>query len=255
MLAVLAELARHPTGITLDELATVLGSPKPTVHRALATLRRAGMASLASRGIYVLGDEFVRLALRNLAGRPDTVRLQPLLDALANRYGETVHYAVLEGADIVYRAKMDPPQGAIRLTSVVGGRNPAYSTAVGKALLAAGNPTESDLVTLFGRSTFEPATPNTVKGTAALAEELRATRERGYGVDDQENELGVNCVALVIYLDGSAEPTGAISLSAVAFRTPLAQLVASIPDIRATIVRHLGAGALGEPVTSLDFTI
>ena len=136
VIAVLTELADHPLGVTLDELAGILRSSKPTVHRALATLRRAGLADMTGRGVYILGDEYLRLAFRNLDGRPETARIQPLLEQLAAQYGETAHYAVLSGKDIVYRAKMDPPQGAVRLTSVIGGRNPAYRTAVGKALLS-----------------------------------------------------------------------------------------------------------------------
>src|SRR3954447_3005797 len=132
VIAVLTELADHPLGITLDELAGALRSSKPTVHRALATLRRAGLADMTGRGIYVLGDEFIRLAFRNLDGRPETTRIQPVLESLATEFGETAHYAVLAGKDIVYREKMAPPLGAVRLTSVVGGRNPAYRTAVGK---------------------------------------------------------------------------------------------------------------------------
>ncbi len=136
VIAVLTELADHPLGVTLDELAGTLRSSKPTVHRALATLRRAGLADMTGRGVYVLGDEYLRLAFRNLDGRPETARIQPLLEQLSAEYGETAHYAVLSGKDIVYRAKADPPQGAVRLTSVIGGRNPAYRTAVGKALLS-----------------------------------------------------------------------------------------------------------------------
>jgi IclR family acetate operon transcriptional repressor len=44
VLAVLGELARHPAGISLDDMARAIGSPKPTVHRALASLRRADLA-------------------------------------------------------------------------------------------------------------------------------------------------------------------------------------------------------------------
>ena len=150
VIAVLTELAEHPLGITLDELAGTLQSSKPTVHRALATLRRAGLADLAGRGVYVLGDEYLRLAFRNLDGRPETARIQPLLEELAAQYGETAHYAVLSGTDIVYRAKMDPPQGAVRLTSVIGGRNPAYRTAVGKALLSGRLSTVQEVLDWFG---------------------------------------------------------------------------------------------------------
>ncbi len=111
VIAVLTELAEHPLGVTLDELAGILDTKKPTVHRALATLRRAGLADLVGRGVYMLGDEYLRLAFRNLDGRPDNARIQPLLEDLARQFGETAHYAILSGTDIVYRAKMDPARG------------------------------------------------------------------------------------------------------------------------------------------------
>jgi DNA-binding IclR family transcriptional regulator len=244
VIAVLTELADHPTGVTLDELAATLRSSKPTVHRALATLRRAGMADMTARGIYVLGDEFLRLAFRNLDGRPETARIQPLLDELASTFGETAHYAVLSGKDIVYRAKMDPPQGAVRLTSVVGGRNPAYRTAVGKLLLSTRLYSIADVEAWFGSFPLEQKTPHTHTTAQSLFAELQSTRERGYAMDDQENEIGVNCVAVPVFLNGSTMPSGAVSVSAVSFRTPLTQLVPRVPEITAAINRHLGAHSL-----------
>jgi len=245
VVAVLTELADHPLGITLDELAGILTSSKPTVHRALATLRRAGLADMAGRGVYVLGDEYLRLAFRNLDGRPETARIQPLLEQLAAQYGETAHYAVLSGTDIVYRAKMDPPQGAIRLTSVIGGRNPAYRTGVGKALLSSRLLDLDQVIDWFGAFPMERRTPNTLVTPEALFEELAATRQRGFGIDDQENEVGINCVAIPIHLDGSRTPSGAVSISAVAFRSPLDGLVDAVPAIRETIAAALGPSALG----------
>ena len=244
VIAVLAELAEHPLGVTLDELAGILASSKPTIHRALATLRRAGMADLVERGVYVLGDEYLRLAFRNLSGRPDTLRIQPLLEELATTTGETAHYAILSGREIVYRAKMDPPQGAVRLTSVVGGRNPAYRTAVGKALLSTQVHTVADVIARLGSGPYGASTEHTITSPAALLVELELTRARGFGIDDQENEVGVNCVAIPIFLDGADEPTGAISVSAVRFRCPLDRLIESVPELRETIARHLGANAL-----------
>lgn len=244
VIAVLAELATHSRGVTLDELATHLRSSKPTVHRALATLRRAGFADQSERGVYLLGDEYLRLAFQNLEGRPETARIGPLLEELAQTYGETAHYAVLSGTDIVYRAKMDPPQGAVRLNSVIGGRNPAYRTAVGKALLSGDVATLEQVEKTFGPFPLEAKTPATHTTAEGLLAELQGTRARGYGIDAQENEIGVNCVAIPVFLDGASEATGAISISAVTFRTPLAQLIDAIPEIRATIARRLGVSSI-----------
>ncbi|MEV5069590.1 IclR family transcriptional regulator [Microbacterium sp. LMI12-1-1.1] len=245
VIAVLTELAEHPRGVTLDELAGALRSSKPTVHRALATLRRAGLAEMTGRGVYILGDEYLRLAFRNLDGRPETARIQPLLEQLAAQFGETAHYAVLSGKDIVYRAKMDPPQGAVRLTSVIGGRNPAYRTGVGKALLSDRLLDLAQVTEWFGPFPLEQKTPNSLTTPEALYRELEATRQRGFGIDDQENEIGINCVAIPIYLDGATTASGAVSVSAVSFRCPLERLVDAVPEIRAAISRQLGASALG----------
>ena len=244
VIAVLTELAEHPLGVTLEELAGNLRSAKPTVHRALATLRRAGLADLVGRGVYVLGDEYLRLAFRNLEGRPESQRIQPLLEELATRYGETAHYAILSGTDVVYRAKMDPPEGAVRLTSVIGGRNPASRTAVGKVLLSSTLSTIDDVTEWFGTFPLEAKTPHTLTTAQQILDELRVTEQRGYGVDREENELGVNCVAVSICLDGFAEPAGAISVSGVSFRCPLETLVAAVPDIRQSIQNHLGSNAV-----------
>ncbi|WP_200935262.1 IclR family transcriptional regulator [Leifsonia sp. Leaf336] len=231
VLAVLVALADRPEGATLDELSRAVDSSKPTVHRALSALRRAGLATQVARGSYVLGDELIRLAMRNHAERPDSVRVTPILHALVERYGETAHFAVLDGSEVVYRAKMDPPQGAVRLTSEVGGRNPAYRTAVGKLLLSSRLRSEKELSEWLAGRPLEARTPHSITTVPALWKELEATRERGYAVDDQENELGVNCVA-VPFESGFAGLDGAISVSALTFRMPLDRLVGEVPNIR-----------------------
>lgn len=236
VLAVLKELAAHPGGIGLEEIAKAVSSPKPTVHRALASLRRAGLATQDRHGVYSLGDEFLRMAFAHHEARPEHIRVQPLLQRLTDRFGETTHYAVLDGRDVVYRAKVDPHQGAVRLTSTVGGRNPAHLTAVGKLLLSHRLFGVGDVQAWIGRGAALPSrTNNSITTAEALNEELMRIRHRGYAVDDQENERGVNCFALPIYLTSPSEPSGAVSISALAYRTPLSALVESLDEIRSLV--------------------
>ncbi|WP_075660890.1 IclR family transcriptional regulator [Streptomyces acidiscabies] len=235
VLAVLKELARHPGGVGLDELTRVIGSPKPTVHRALSALRRAGLADHDAPGRYVLGDEFLRMAFAHHEARPDHVHVRPVLEALAHRFGETAHYAVLDGHEVVYRAKVDPPSGAVRLTSTIGGRNPAHTTAVGKLLLARELTTLADVEAWIGDRTLERRTPRTRCTAEELYAELTVTRQRGYGLDDQENETGIHCLALPVYLTSPSTPSGAVSVSALAYRSPLAAMVDALDDIRALL--------------------
>ncbi|MEU1341010.1 IclR family transcriptional regulator [Streptomyces sp. NPDC005827] len=232
VLAVLKELARHSDGVGLEEMTRAIGAPKPTVHRALGALRRAGLADQDGRGHYLLGDEFLRMAFAYHEARPEHKRITPLLETLAARFGETAHYAVLEGREVVYRAKVDPPSGAVRLTSTVGGRNPAHSTAVGKLLLAHRLPTREAVAVWFDAGPLPSPTARTPRTAADLHRQLERVRQQGYAVDDQENETGVNCIALPVYAGAPSVPTGAVSVSALAYRTPLTTLTDAVGEIR-----------------------
>ncbi|BCW62895.1 IclR family transcriptional regulator [Arthrobacter sp. StoSoilB22] len=242
VLAVLLELGKHPGGISLENLSRLIDSPKPTIHRALASLRRSGLAAQDSHGHYLLGDDFLRIAFTHHEARPDHVRAQPILQQLSDRFGETVHYAVLEGREVVYRSKVDPPSGAMKLTSVVGGRNPAHATGVGKVLLAYTLPDIDSITEWIGDRPLARPTRNTLVQPMELHAAFKQIREQGYAVDDQENEPGLNCIALPVHFASPTKPSGAISISALAHRTPLRHLVDDLDAIRAIVSGRPHAG-------------
>jgi DNA-binding IclR family transcriptional regulator len=247
VLAVLKELAHHPRGVTLDTLSATLGSPKSSVHRALAALRRAGLAEQDERGRYRLGLELVRLASEYYQGLDLRRLVEPLLDELAQRFGETAHFAVLDRSEIVYVAKVNPTQGGIQMTSSVGGRNPAHCTGLGKALLAHECPTLADVeryVAEFGP--LQRRTEHTLTTAPELARELEEIRRRGYALDREESEVGIACIAFPVYLDSAERPAGAVSVATLVHRTPLETLEEAAPAIRALIAEALGAGAGAE---------
>jgi IclR family acetate operon transcriptional repressor len=183
----------------------------------------------------VLGDTLLRMAFAYHEARPDHVRVQATLQLLADYRGETAHYAVLDGRSVVYRSKVDPPAGAVRLTSTVGGRNPAHATAVGKLLLSFALPDRAAVRAWVGKIPLERPTARTKVTVDELHEELSLIRELGYSVDDQENELGINCIAVPAYLTSPTVPSGAISISAVAYRTPMQTLIDDLPRMRRII--------------------
>jgi IclR family transcriptional regulator, acetate operon repressor len=242
VLAVLRSLAGHPKGVGVERLARELALPKSSTHRALAALRRAGFAEHDERGDYRLGLELVRLAFA-FYGRLDRPRVvEPVLEALVERFGETAHYAELRGAEVVYLAKVVAAGRGVQMSSEIGGRNPAHCTGVGKALLAAALPTRQAVEEYVTRSgPLLARTPRTLTDAAALNADLEATRTRGYALDAEESESGINCLAFPLYLDEPSRPSGAVSIAAVAQRTPLDELVAGADDARALIEAQLGA--------------
>lgn len=242
LLVVLRYLAEHPKGVMLDQLARELELPKSSAHRALATLCRAGFADHRDGGDYRLGLELVRLvfAFHDELDRPRLI--EPVLDSLARRFGETAHYAELDGAEVVYLAKVTPTGRGVQMTSQVGGRNPAHCTGVGKALLAAALPDREAVDTFLAHhGPLVQRTERTLVDAAGLAADFEATRARGYALDAEESELGINCLAFALYLDTPRRPSGAVSVSAVAQRTPFEELVAAAEEARVLIESQLGA--------------
>lgn len=244
VLSVFKSLARYPRGATLDELAERLESPKSSVHRALATLRRAGLAEQDRDGRYRFGMEALRIAFAYYEGLDQRVLVQPALDALAERFGETAHYAQLDGGEVVYVAKvMRHDHDGMRLGSRVGGRNPAHCTGVGKLLLAYVLASEAAVAAYAAAHPLVPRTAATLVTPAALYADLEEVRARGYSIDREENEAGVGCVALPVFVGPGPQPSGAVSVTTIMHRTPLEQLLERVEEMRAILAAHLPAGA------------
>lgn len=241
ILAVLRSLGGYPRGVGLEQLARDTDIPKSSLHRALAALCRAGLADHDERGSYRLGLEFVRLAFTYYEQLDRRQVVEPLLRSLAERFGETAHYAELDRTEVVYLAKMTPPGQGAQMTSIVGGRNPAHCTGLGKALLAY-ELADAEAVETYvvANGPLVQRTPNTLVGAQALAANLELVRARGYALDDEESEAGINCIAFPLFLDYPTRPSGAVSVAALAHRTALAELKEAAGEMRGLIERTLG---------------
>ncbi|MHB8398154.1 MAG: IclR family transcriptional regulator [Candidatus Limnocylindrales bacterium] len=239
-------LADHPRPVRLEELARELGAPKSTTHRVLLALRRAGFVEQDEDSRYRLSLEFLRMAFRHYESLDDRTIVQSSLELLVNRFGETAYYARLDRSEVVYLAMMTAP-GFVHTAALVGARQPAYRTALGKALLSRTLPDRAAVdrfVEQYGPLTA--ATPNSLTNAAALDRDLRATRARGYAIDNEENEAGVVCIARPVFLGPQSQPTGAISVAAIELRTPLKELTSRAAEMRDVIERCLGSGAVSE---------
>lgn len=241
VLAVLRYLGEAPNGASLQQVTAALRSPKASVHRALETLVAAGLVSQDAERRYHYSYDLLRLVYRCYEQVDEVARVRPVLQALADRFGEATHYAKLDGGDVVYLAKTQAAGTNLQITSVIGGRNPAHCTGLGRALLAHRLHTDVDVrdyVARFGP--LERRTAFTLVEAAPLAQDLAATRARGYALDKEESEAGINCVAIPVFLDPSPQPSGAISVTALARRTPITALEAAIEEVRLIITQRLG---------------
>jgi DNA-binding IclR family transcriptional regulator len=230
VLEVLAERA----DLGLSELSTRTGVSKASTYRVLSTLEARGFVAKDpvtrkySPGVKLISMSCAVVARVDLvtAARPYVVELQEAFD-------ETVNVGILADGEVLYVDIMESAQG-LRMAAAVGARHPVHSTALGKAILSALPTSEArELLTGYRRAAL---TPKTLVGLEALMDELAVTADRGYSIDDEENEVGARCVGIPIR-DYTGRPVGAVSISGPVARIPF--------ELVATIGRRLETAAAG----------
>lgn len=206
----------------LGDIAERAELPKSTVHRILRRLVERGYARAQGDGVYVLGPRVLTMAGAML-GRLDATKLAaPVLRSLHADVGHTVHFAMLSDDEAVYLEKLVDPGLPYQFASRVGGRIALHCTAIGKSLLA-GMETlpQLDLVR---------RTPQTLVTLEALSDELERVRERGFAIDDEENERNIRCVGAAAR-DHTGSATHAISVSALTVELSFDDAVALGPRV------------------------
>ncbi len=139
------------------------------------------------------------------------------------------------------------PVGFMR--SRAGAILPAYCTGLGKTLLAF-RP-EGEVAGWAAAQRFPALTPRTITSAKRLLKDLRGIRERGYGLDLEEREKGVSCIAAPVR-NHTGDVVAAISAAGPSQRMP-PELVGS--DIAAAVVAAANAisidlGFIDRPVES-----
>lgn len=208
-------LAAEGPDLSLGDISDKLRLHKSTAHRLIMVMERHKVIERNSAtGRYRLGLKLFELGTRAVARLDLRERARPLLEQLVLETSETVHLCILDDAEMVYLDKVEPAR-SVRMASRVGRRNPAYCTAVGKAILAYLPDTQVEGI--VRRHELKAVTANTITSFLDLKAELAAIRDQGYAVDNEEIEEGLRCVGCVVR-DFSGGPVAAISVSAPSFR-------------------------------------
>ena len=233
----LETLARSGTmGIT--ELSIKTGLNKATVFRQINTLVSLGYAQKEEgTDKYKLTLKLLHIASGLLDQMDMRVIVRPYLERLAAQTGETVHLVQREEGYIIYIDKVEPTVNSVRMVSRIGMRQPMYCTAVGKALLA--DLSEEEVRHVWEHSRILPLTGHTLVEWSGFIREIAAVRQRGYALDNEENELGVCCVAVSLP-DHTGKETYAVSISAPISRMSderIAQLAKQLLEVKKTFTK------------------
>jgi DNA-binding IclR family transcriptional regulator len=193
LLELLASRQNRPA--RLRELSEALGAPRSSVYALIRTLIEHGWVRADSTGtLYSIGIRALLAGTTYLDTDPYLRIVQPHINDLSAQLDETIHFGRLDRTDIVYLATKESSR-YIRPFSRVGRRLPAYSTALGKSLLA--ERLDAGLDAHVPRKLI-PLTPNTLTEYDSLVNDLEQTRQRGYAVDSEENYAGIACFGLAL---------------------------------------------------------
>lgn len=225
--------------MNLMDITEGTGLPKPTVFRMLRTLVELGFVDQDQlRKRYDLTLKMYNLGRGN---GYDDIREEalPIMQALHDRFDETVNLGILQGGQVMYLHYLETTK-SVRWQVRPGVRDPYYCTALGRAI-AAYLP-DRQRRRLLDNVPIVPRTSATPKDATGVARILDETAARGWALDEQENDSEVVCLGIPL-LDGGQVFAG-ISITVVKGRMT--------PALRAEMIEALctyGPGPRGPDVT------
>lgn len=207
-LAVLEAIARSRGGLTLSQLTRYLDLPKSSMFCLLRTLEQCGyLFRDPDTGKYGVSLRICTLANLALNGIGLRDKARPHLRRLAEETRLTVHMGILEHGTCVLIEKVTPA-GVYPIATWVGRHVSLHCTAIGKAIAA--HLPEDALRSMLREQGLMRHNENTICSVKRLKLDLAAVRQRGYAMDDEEEEISVRCIGVPLFEDG--EVVGALSL-------------------------------------------
>ncbi len=239
-LRIMNTLADYPHGLTLSDLAHVVGLPTSTAHRLLTTLQNERYVRFENdRSIWLIGVQAFQVGAVYARSRDLVSIARPYMRRLMEESGETVNLAIVDRGEIIFLAQVEC-QKMMRAIAGPGGRSPIHCSGTGKAILAWLD--QSEARGLLTSKPLQKETPNSKSTVGDLEAEFLQTCRSGYAIDDEENAIGLRCVASAVF-DEHSYPLAAISVSGPAARltdTRLPALGANVALIAAEITSEMG---------------
>jgi IclR family transcriptional regulator, blcABC operon repressor len=228
-----------------SELARRLVLPKSSIANICGALADVGLLRRVGTG-FALGRRLAELGGAYLVAVDLVQEFYEACRRLPVGSEETVQLAVLDGLEMTYLARHDGRQ-PVRLSSQIGRRLPATSTATGKAALASLDERELER-RLAGVTTLPVSTSRSHKHVDALLADIVEVRQRGYAFDDEETIEGMVCYGIAVAGRQPGEGPHAASITLLKARATDERVPALLADLRSL------ADQLADPLRALDRT-
>jgi IclR family KDG regulon transcriptional repressor len=195
--------------LSATEIARCLSTTPSVLYPILCTLESYGYLSRDEQKKYELGFKFLDRANLVLQHIDLYTHAKPYLRELAFGQSVNAHLGVFYGNRALYLHR-EVGGGSVIIGEVVGLREPAYCTALGKTLLAF--LPDAAFESYLSKEEFIPFTAYTIVDTARLRTERARIRKDGFAISDQEAHEGVIGVGAPV-TDFIGEARAAISIS------------------------------------------
>ena len=196
-LTILECLDSSKRGLNISELSRRLKIPKSSTHVIVVTLERLGYLEHKPDSLnYHLGLKAYGMGHGMMKDLSVAEIALPNLRVLVDQFHMPAHLAVADGDQGVFIQKVDRPS-LIRIDTYVGRRMDLHCTGVGKVILTWDTSGVADHI--LAKDAYIRYTSNTITSSRALRRELARVQKTGYAIDDEEEELGVRCVAVPVF--------------------------------------------------------
>lgn len=226
LLRVLEAVSNPGAAHRLSDVVKETGLAKTSVFRILSELIDTGYVMRDTEGAYGPGRALRLLALRAMATQDESDQIRNRLERLQADVHSTIHFALRTGDTATYIEKVEDMAQPIRMASRVGAQIPLHSTAIGKAVLA--HLSEGEVRAYAASAGLARRTDKTITDVAGLLADGALVRNRGFSIDDEENEAHIRCMAVPVF-NAQEKVVGGIGITTIAPLTPRAELEACAP--------------------------
>ena len=228
-LKLLEAVAAAGRTLSLSDLVSILGVPKPTIFRLSQRLEQGGyLVREPGKGGFTIGPRLLRLGLDAVRTGATNPERRAILKALVASLGETCNFSILAGSDALYLDRVETGW-PLRVQLEPGSRVPLHCTAAGKLLLA--YTPQNRRLRLLRSLELVPNTPSTITSIEGLEAECAKILREGYSIDDEEFLVGLIAVAVPVTTI-SGVVVAAISCHAPRARLSLHEAISRLPEIR-----------------------
>jgi IclR family KDG regulon transcriptional repressor len=234
------------------EVAQRVKIPKPTAYRVLNTLSYGGLLEQNPvNSKYRIGPALYALGSLYLDTTDIRKAAELVVKTINDLTGEASNICILDKGNIVIVMK-EESKHAYRLSVHIGSSQPAYASAMGKALLS--EFAEAELDSLYPEETLKPLTRKTIRTKTELKNKLAEIKREGVAFAWGESYEGFVGIGAAIR-DASGKVVAGLSVSVPTLRLNRgdSERLARLVKMGASLISYrLGYQDTDKPVRDIE---